>query len=443
MMTVLSGKSKTWILMVAALFSAAVFLPQALHAEESYTFDLSETEKKPYHFGGYIEAKPVNFWTDHDAALYKLKFYNRDEGKTLQEYNFKLQLEGSYEKDITRFYFKTNTDYKNSYLGNDEESTFYEAYLTLKPSPSVKVDAGKRTFKWGKGYAWNPAAFIDRPKDPDDPEVGLEGFIGLSADYVKSFEGPLKTFAATPVLIPVTKEINKDFGKRDYLNLAGKLYFLLYDTDIDMMFLTGGSKTTRYGADFSRNITTNWEIHGELAYILAYQRTFIDQSGMIHTDEYNAVSYLFGTRYLTARDTTFIFEYYHNGTGFTENEVTDYFKFINNGYETYLNTGNDTALQRATTLTENNYGRVNPMRDYLYLRIIQKEPFDILYFSPAVTTILNLNDRSFNISPEIVYTRITNLELRLKAGFIVGAADTEYGEKAYDYRLEFRAGYYF
>jgi hypothetical protein len=164
---------------------------------------------------------------------------------------------------------------------------------------------------------------------------------------------------------------------------------------------------------------------------------------MMHTDEYNAVSYLIGTRYLTARDTTYIFEYYHNGTGFMENEVKDYFGYINDGYQTYLNTGNDTALKRANTLTESNYGRINPMRDYLYLRIAQKEPFDILYFNPAVTTILNLNDRSFNLSPEIVYTRITNLELRLKVGFIVGSTDTEYGEKQYDYRVEFRAGYYF
>lgn len=83
------------------------------------------------------------------------------------------------------------------------------------------------------------------------------------------------------------------------------------------------------------------------------------------------------------------------------------------------------------------------MRDYLYLRIAQKEPFDILYFNPAVTTILNLHDGSFTLSPEIVYSRITNLELRLKAAFILGSSDTEYGEKPNDYRLELRAGYYF
>ena len=74
----------------------------------------------------------------------------------------------------------------------------------MKPSPSLKIDTGKKTIKWGKGYAWNPAAFVDRPKDPDEPELDLEGFIVASADYIKSFQGPLKTFSFTPVLVPST-----------------------------------------------------------------------------------------------------------------------------------------------------------------------------------------------------------------------------------------------
>ena len=83
------------------------------------------------------------------------------------------------------------------------------------------------------------------------------------------------------------------------------------------------------------------------------------------------------------------------------------------------------------------------MRDYLYLRTIQKEPFDILYFTPAISWIFNIRDRSFSLSPEFLYTGITNLELRLKASFIVGEQDTEYGEKRNDYRAEFRFRYYF
>jgi len=83
------------------------------------------------------------------------------------------------------------------------------------------------------------------------------------------------------------------------------------------------------------------------------------------------------------------------------------------------------------------------MRNYLYLRVSQKEPFDILYVTPAITNIWNVDTSSCSLSPEVVYTRFTNLELRLKATFLIGGKDTEFGEKQNDYRLEIRAGYYF
>lgn len=417
--------------------------PALLPAEETYTFDLKEIEKKPYHFGGYVEMKPTLFRIRQDSSLYRLKYYNRDIGSSLEEANLKLQLEGSWEAGIGRLYFKTNTDYKFSRLGDQDKTDLYEGFLSLNPSSSWKIDAGKKTFKWGKGYAWNPVAFIDRTKDPDDPEVGMEGIFALSADYTKSFAGPLKTVSFTPVVQPVYDHINNEFGKKDYLNLAGKLYLLLYDTDIDFIACTGGSRTSRFGADFSRNIGTNWEVHGEVAYVKDVQTRLVDSAGRISAVEYDATSYLLGTRYLTARDTTWILEYYRNGAGFSGEAMADFFGFVNNADRTYRSTGNDAALQRAAQLSEGNFGRANPMRDYLYLRVSQKEPFDFLYFTPAVTTIVNLNDRSFQISPEAAYTGFTNFDLRLKASFINGPTDSEFGEKPYDFKLELKVGYYF
>ena len=78
-----------------------------------------------------------------------------------------------------------------------------------------------------------------------------------------------------------------------------------------------------------------------------------------------------------------------------------------------------------------------------YLRVRQKEPLDFLYFTLSLTTIINLRDPSFSIAPEVAYTGITNLELRLKATFLVGGEETEFGEKPNDYRIELRARYYF
>lgn len=410
---------------------------------EEYTFDLSEIEKKPYHIGGYGELRPVIFGLAKDSSLYRLRFYNRNEGATLDEYNAALQLEGSLEKGIARLFVRTNTDYKKSYLGESQNTIIYEGYLSLKPSSSLSIDLGKKTLKWGKGYAWNPVAFIDRPKNPDDPELSLEGFIVAGADYIKSLEGPLKTISVTPVIIPVYKNVNDTFGEVDKVNLAGKLYLLLYDTDIDIMLLSGGSRTARYGADFSRNITTNFEIHGEFAVIEDYRKRFIDSSGNIFEKEFDAESWLAGIRYLTERETTYILEYYRNGAGFTTDEMRDYFSFISTAYDSYLASGSDVLLKKGLSITEGSYGRMNPAREYLYLRISQKEPFDILYFTPSITGILNINDKSFSISPELLYTGITNLELRLKAGFTGGERLSEYGEKQSDYRVEFRMRCYF
>lgn len=420
-----------------------LLFPQLILAESEYSFDLDEIEKKPYSFGGYLEARPALLGFDRDAALYKLKLYNKDEGETAEEYNAAIQLDGSYEKGIAKFYTKINADIQQSYLGWSDTTSVFEGYLSLKPSSSFTINAGKKTLKWGKGYAWTPAAFVDRTKNPDDPDLALEGFISLSADYIKSYSGALKTISFTPVLIPVYDDVNDDFGETDHVNFAGKLYLLLYDTDIDFMVLAGGSKTTRFGFDFSKNITSNFEMHGEFAFINNFEKKIINNAGNTFVNEYDAKSCLFGVRYLTESDTTFIAEYYHNDTGFTDGEMEDYFPFINTAYETYTSSGNDTDLQKALNLTEGNYGRINPMKDYLYARVSQKEPFNILYFTPSLTGIFNVNDKSFSLSPEFLYTGITNLELRLKTSFLIGESNSEYGEKQNDYRAEFRVRYYF
>jgi hypothetical protein len=156
-----------WVIIIC---SSSVF------AEEKYKLDISEIEKKPYNLNGYAEFRPVLNVVDRDAALYKLKFYNRDEGKTTGEYNFKFLIDGSYEKDIARLFLRLSYDLNYINASWSDNLKPYEASLSLKPSPSLTLDIGKKTLKWGKGYAWNPVAFIDRPKDPDEPDLALEGF---------------------------------------------------------------------------------------------------------------------------------------------------------------------------------------------------------------------------------------------------------------------------
>lgn len=111
-------------------------------------------------------------------------------------------------------------------------------------------------------------------------------------------------------------------------------------------------------------------------------------------------------------------------------------------YDRFVTTGDRGGLGRASQLAESGYGRPNAGRDYLYVRASQKEPFDILYLTPAVTAIVNVGDQSFTVIPEVTYSPQTNLEVRLRAAAQVGERATEYGEKRNDYRVELRARYF-
>ena len=422
------------------------FLPPAF-GKDDYSFDLSEIEneieKRPYSIGGFFEFRPVLFGLDQDSAFYRIRFPDQDQGSTLAQYNFGLRLEGSYQKGITSLYLKTDGLLWHDYRGWDGDASFLEGYFSLKPRPSFSLDAGKKVAQWGKGYAFNPVAFVSRPKDPDDPTEALEGYFILTADWIRSFKGPLKTLAFTPVILPVTETANDDFGNTNHLNFAAKLYFLLWDTDLDLIFFTGESRTTRWGFDFSRNIRTNFEIHGELAWITDFEKKSIDDQGNLSAQKSDVPQALVGFRYLTADDITFIAEYYHNGGGLDGEDAENFFQFVDWAYDQFSSTGDGPQLNKAVALSRKTIASSKPMQDYLYLRASWKEPFDLLYFIPAITSIVNLTDSSLSLTPEILYRPKTNLEFRLRGTFLTGDNNTEYGEKLSDYKIELRVRYYF
>ena len=359
--------------------------PASASSAEEYKFEISEIEKKPYHIGGYLEFRPILYGLDKDNAIYKLKFLDRKEGSTIEDYDGRIWLEGSYEKGIVGLFLKTNLALNHTYQGWDHETRVYEGYGSLKPSPSLTIDIGKRVFNWGKGYAWNPVAFVDRPKNPDDPELPREGYIAATADYIKSFkEGPLKTFSVSPVLFPVYHHINDTFGEWNKLNFAGRIYGLLYDTDIDLLFLVGGSKTNRFGFDFSRNIITNLEVHGEFAFINNQQKTSVDSNGNTFQTKFDAKSFLLGLRYLSSMDTTYILEYYHNAPGYSSRELEDFFSFTDKAFDTFESTGNNSQVMKAETLFQGSYGGMNPRERLPLLPDQSKRTFQytLLYTRP-------------------------------------------------------------
>ena len=415
-----------------------------------FEVDLSEFQKeidklaaKPYSIGGFAEFQPTLLGIDPDSAVSLSRFFRNPQESPFDQYNLRLRLEGGYKKDWFSMFFRSDTRVRNEFEGWKENTKLFEAYASAKPSDNFTLDAGKKVMKWGKGYAWNPVSFIAPPKNPEDPEEALEGTTVGTVDYIRSFDGPLKTLTLTTAIVPVYKYVNAKFGELRRTNFASKVYLLLYDTDIDFMVLTGQSRTTRYGFDFSKNLTTNLEAHGEFAVVNNLDTMAIHANGQGYKTQSDALSYLLGLRYLSEQDTTYILEYYHNGGGFSRAQIKDFVTFVDRSYQSFQNTGDDTGLMRASALLDGPYGQPSPARDYLYFRASQKEPLDILYFTPAITSIMNLTDASLTVIPELTYSPITNLELRFRTPVLLGKKGTEYGETQNDYRIELRIRYYF
>jgi hypothetical protein len=429
------------ILFFCAIQILVFLLCNAMAAEE-YSFDVEEFESKSFEWGGYAEIKFEHMDLDTDSAFYRLNFH-QDPRSTIDRYTGALQLECSYKKGIGTFNGVLHAEAEEDDIGWSDSADVYEANLSLRPSPFVTVDIGKKMFKWGKGYAWNPVGFIGRPKDPNNPEEALEGYYGTGVDLIKSFDGSLRTVAFTTVALPVWEDINEDFGEVNHVNLAAKLYMLYRDTDVDFVIFSGGSRSTRYGVDFSRNLATNFEIHGEFSHLTNHRQNYLSESGTLTQKERSANRYLLGLRYLTESDITTIIEYYHNGTGFSESELERFYQLVADANTQLLNTGTETLLQVAKNISNMGYGSPQVSRNYLYLKINQKDTFDLLYFTPGLTAILNLDDRSYSVSPEMLYTGFTNWEIRLRYTFLGGDNFTEFEEKQNENKLELRVRYYF
>jgi hypothetical protein len=424
-------------LFLLAALACAFVAGQAAAQKDEYKFDVGEFEKKPYEFGGFLQGSAERQWLDQGAALYPLQFQGVT-GDTNDRTGAVAELSGTLRKDALRAFFLAHGEYLNDARASGGEAKFYEAYLAWQASTSLAFEAGKKTQRWGKGYAWSPVAFLERPKDPEDPELAREGFVTAAGSYVRSGDGALQNISFTALVVPTTSDLNADFGAPEHVNPAAKLTLLYRDTDIDFLWLGEGSRSARFGFDVSRNFGTNLEVHGEWARILDFAQPVLTAAGTLQlAPPRDATSYLIGARYLTERETTWIVEYYRNGTGYSEAQAQAFYAAAHAGADL----GALTPVVRSAA--QAGYARPNAMQRYLYVRASQKEPFGILYFTPSATTIVNLDDGSYSLIGELLYTGFGDFEVRLRAAFNRGDRLSEFGEKPVDERVEVRARWYF
>jgi hypothetical protein len=422
----------------ALLALATASTASTAHAQEA--FDPSAYDKKAFEWTGFLEVRPESQRLRPGSAGYVLQ-YPGDTRRTAQRLGSAAELSGVLRHQSLSFNVTGHASWMDEPRGSEDDSRLYEAYAGWRIDERVHVELGKRALRWGKGYAWSPVAFLERAKDPTDPELAREGFVMATGTWVRSFDGPVKTLALTAAAVPTTSKLNLDFGggtaNAGHSNPALKLYGLVYDTDIDLIWAGRGSRGPRIGVDFSRNLGSQLELHGEWARVGDAPRAVLSAGNVLQTQTKTVSSSLIGARYLTERDTTIVFELYRNGGGYTGDELQAFYDL------TKAAVTNPALSQMASRAAAQGYARSNAAQRYAYLRLSQKEPFDILDVTPSLTLIANTGDHSWSLVPELVYTGIKNVELRARLALNRGDAGTEFGERVVRSRVELRARFFF
>lgn len=412
---------------------------------EEFSFDASEFEKKTFEFSGYFEQKEELLGLRGDSSAYGLAYPGEAPRSSLVRSTSTLEATGKLNLDpfVADARVQTSTA-RDALVNSTNDPKLMEGGLRWSAGPGLTLDVGKRVQRWGKGYAWTTVGFVERPKDASDPTAAREGFTMASGEWTKSFSAvpgaALSAVGFTGLIVPTNDSMNADFGSERHLNPAARLYLLAYDTDIDFMWRGKGAKPESIGIDFSRNISSALEVHGEWAHTFDATRNTVAANGVTTSEKVNVNSWLLGARYLTEGEVTWIAEYYRNGAGYGAGALDDYYQFL----ESAQAPGASAALEsKARMVAQSGYGKSNPGRDYLYVKASVSEPFGWVYGATSVAAMTNLNDGSFQITPEVSYTGFNNVELRARASFLTGGGHTEFGEKASDAKLEIYARFFF
>lgn len=340
---------------------------------DDYSFDFKELEKievKTYEYTGYIKGEHKYQSLNQNSPSFPSK------NKSNMESYFGEALL-SYKYFYNNFTLETElmANYENIDFNEEDTYTTNQLFTNYKYNDNHQLNLGKKTATWGKGYFFNPIAFIDRKKDPTNPEASKEGYTVINYKYNKTFQNELQNLTFDAVYLRTTSHINEDFYNQNSNTLALKTYLLYQDIDIDFVYLYNDKLPNKWGVDFSTNLQTNFEIHGE------YGRS-----------DNSLYSYLIGLKYLTDSDLTIISEYFYQNK----------------------------ELSKTLSFWDNRY---------MINKLTQKEPFDILYFSVYFKNMYNFDDNSQQNNLGLIYTKIKNLTIDFSVGKNSGNNRSEFGTK--------------
>jgi hypothetical protein len=305
--------------------AAALLVAGSLAAGEydDFDFDAASFEKRIFAYRGYLRSD--NGFGDTGGT------------RRLESAN-ELNLQSDLDRKPLNLHLDASLYYRCSDDGSDASDALLNALHQRFGDEHAGLSIGKEVLRWGKGYAYSPVAFFERPRELLYPERSREGYWMAHAQLTRTFaEGPVANATLSLLALPQVGD-NAPLFEAENRRYGAKLYLLAGESDIDLILAENG-----YGVDISTNAAAGLELHGEYA-----------AGG-------DSESWLLGLRYQSAADLTVIAEYastfesqrfsYFKATQkepigivystlyalFTRNYDTDSFRFLGGGTYDFKN----------------------------------------------------------------------------------------------------------
>lgn len=427
-------KKTNWVILLFPLLLSA----------DDYNFDVSEFEKKTFEFSGTIEFRPSLAIPQKQSTAWELKYFeNNNPPKLLDNYLLIATPSAKFEKNKILFYSTADlrVEYNNPECKWDYRVNLLEGYGKYEFNSNWNLLAGKKLYEWGKAYIFNPVSYAGRTKDVNDIDASLEGYYSTSLQYNKSFSSSiLSNFSNETVFLPVYKEINSNYSGGDKHWLLNHLYFLVLNTDIHIFINIAQDHDFSLGFAAAYNILTNWEIHGELAYLPQINSTVIGSNTMLNlNNKSDIIQTIIGTRYLTEFDATFYLEYLYIGNGYNQKEMDFWYTVANNA----LASEDTQHINSIRKYWFENLSKQFLMQNYLFFKVQYPEPFNLLYFTPSLYILLNIDDKSFMTGFDMNYKRFENINFNFKLVGLYGDVLSEFGSKISKVKTELNVEIYF
>lgn len=308
-------------------------------------------------------------------------------------------------------------------LGSQDQTkaTLRQAYAQYSFGDGLTLRVGKQRIAWGSGFAWNPTNRLEPARNPLNTGLEQEGSWAVRMDLVPAAWVGLILVAArdraTPADLPFeTKGTTRRTG-------AVRARFLVKDTDLALVLSGGTNARSLVGFDLGRSLAGSISVHAEGAFYggaellpaRSDRRFFRLAAGLL---------------YLRGQGTSLSLEYFWNGEGYREEEMTAYLSGLDRSYAQAQDPrlpppAREAALSSYLAAAAVPYsGGLGLGRQYLQGSWIRSSSDG--RWTTAARGLVGLSDGGVALTPGLGYAPRGDLTLQLDAVVLLGPEDSEY-----------------